>query len=367
MRNYRLGVLTFFAAISGCTSGPTVADHSLLTGTVCKETVKCISADTCMPPTVAIAVDGGTAPGICSRSCQTQADCPEDFDCVLSPLDASNRTCYKRSYDSADKGGFGMNCATVSAAPKSTDGCVAGAKSPCSTGFTCVSSAKCDNDAYCSRECKGDWECPYNYFCGTIDDKKVCLKRAKSCSPCAQDEDCGSGYLCSSTDHVCLQACGTQKDCPAQPNMNGTNFQTCKADGARKLCTPTSSPCHGPSPLKAKLMGDGTNTVCSVCRVGFPEDCGSGLSCFCHVTWAGSQTEACGPTSTGEAFCSKPCTVQYDADANGIVAKSDSCATEFGQGARCTIEKFTQGCSTGCKGSGYCSADYSTFTCYSAN
>lgn len=275
---------------------------------------------------------------VCTRSCTAQGDCPSGFACGLAAMGDTMATCYPAAMN-PDTGGFGTDCGAVSADPKGGAGC-SNAASPCAAGFACHARLKCDPEAYCTKSCAADTDCPPKFFCATLkDSSRLCLKR-EYCSDCATDDQCPNGWFCatdSTGGRFCAKPCAGDNDCPGPQNGNGY-FQKCLADkgGKGKACQPAPIPkgsgapnlCHGTSAIKGIAT---TGGVCAGCRPGVAGDCATGEFCFVDEF-------------TLEHLCTEPCTAS---------GKKDSCPA----GATCTLTA---------PGSGYCSADPlgSSITCY---
>jgi hypothetical protein len=274
---------------------------------------------------------------VCSRPCAVQGDCPAGFDCSLAdPADAAP-TWHAPTYDTTQPGGFGTDCATVAG------GCTMD-PSPCAAGFHCVG-AKCDADAICSAACATDADCPPALVCGTAGSgssaEQVCLARGH-CDPCLAGA-CAPGLACS-PDGTCLRPCAVDDDCPHAPPP-ASRYLTCTAG----LCTPAA--CDGGSPIAT-----GTDVVCSPCRDGHPEDCGTGLLCFRD-------------DFSREQFCTEGCTVTVTKDptTGALTSSNDTCPT----GSSCAYggPTFFDSECTGqpsCSLQGGCGADpaHTRVTCY---
>jgi hypothetical protein len=277
------------------------------------------------------------------------------FDCGLAkPADApwlhgAGATCYAVSY-STGAGTYGTDCSAGSADPTSGKACSMGA-SPCATGFSCLSTIECDPQAYCTKECAADTDCPPTMFCGTpsglgcmadsdcgpgysckdipggtgkrCQQPQKCMKRGY-CSNCATDDECPNGTVCAqlpSGERYCANTCTDTKtslDCP-QPiyddlgNQFSGVYATCKParPGSKvNVCAPVKGLCHGESAL-ARLAGK-LDTFCSPCRPGVASDCGDGI-CYTNPY-------------DRETFCTSGCTITYVIHPDYTVSASgDTC------------------------------------------
>jgi hypothetical protein len=313
--------------------------------------------------------DGDCVSSMCLRSkcttpCQSQSDCVLGFDCGVAAVGDPSATCYARTYDQTPpaKGGFGADCSVVSTDPRSPAApCDPKAQNPCAPGFACVSSRKCDPNAYCSAACKTDPDCPPTFYCATLGDKsQKCLKRSH-CIPCGADDQCSKDSVCATDvrgERFCAKRCSADTDCPQPPaDKLGSAFQICRPDP-----TPRATPlqvcidapnglCHGPS-VVAGVSGD--DNICSPCRIGFPDDCMSPLQCF--------QDEF-----TTELFCTTGCTVSvrfYGGDYRPILA-TDTCQA-ISTNLFCLHAPPPLSCGNSCKLQGICTADaaYNDSTCH---
>jgi hypothetical protein len=354
----------------GCTSAPAAVLKKI--GDVCAAAGDCGS--------------GICRHGKCTKECSSQGDCPVGTDCGLTDSGGPGAICYKSTFDTTNPGGFGADCSVVAADPMDGRACDPKAQSPCAGGFSCRSSLKCDPDAYCTKGCASEIDCPPTMFCGAdsgpdcMDDTDcrgdrtcmpvpggggaikvcqgplICLKRV-ACSSCATQDQCGGGLICAADAggaRFCGKPCNTADDCPKPANDNttmnpsGSPFETCVPAGAGlvgKVCAPTVGSCHGPSPLKA-LSGK-QDTFCSWCRVGMPSDCQEG---YCIEE-----------QFTKERFCTQRCTVHLTKSGNTYRVSSDPCAT----GTVCFVG-VPQTCGSACDATGVCGGDpsYADLTCY---
>jgi len=289
--------------------------------------------------------------GACTAECSAQRDCPFGFDCLQAAPEDSVPTCVPAAYEMPAEGGFGTEC------PLAAGGCTS-EPSPCAEGFECLASVKCDANAYCSRACSTDAECPPAFFCGAT---KVgagrqmrCLKRG-ACSPCVVDDQCPDGSLCDTGpdgSRHCAQICRLPADCAhALLDDNGVRyppFEVCGPEGsgrAVKTCNPVGGLCAGPSAVAGI---DGEGQVCSGCRPGL-SDCASGLGC-----WVGS---------SGERFCTRKCTVNLSRGGSGYQVSGDNCPAK----TFCFFGGQVPGnCGAACAVEGLCAGDptYSQATCH---
>ncbi len=308
------------------------------------------SADECETGTTVVA-------GRCTKYCAKQWDCPVGFDCGLATPSEAKASCYKAVYDNTIMGGFGTDCSTVSAEPGVGNPCSMAA-SPCAKGYGCHATVQCDPNAYCTRACKSDAECPPTMFCGQDDGSipaagadggvadggaatpGACWKRSE-CDDCGTDDQCPAELRCvadpAGRGH-CLKACKDDTDCP-QPQGGAGLFMACQPDpaGRGKFCQPGNKYCVGPSPLGA-IMGNGQ--VCSGCRTGASNDCAMGLHCIQDKF-------------STERFCTADCTATFS---NGKFS-ADTCP----MGSYCYATK-----KSGTSVSGYCVGDptHKSNTCY---
>ena len=337
--------------------------------------------------------------GKCTRPCANQGECPVGFDCGLQkPEDATvnglGATCYKPTYEMPPMmGGFGTDCSLVGADPNTGSACDPKATSPCATGFVCRATTHCDPNAYCTKACTADSDCPPFMFCGLETSKpncktdtdcpstmkcttapgtngkvnmcvgpQLCRKRAQ-CSGCGNDDQCPTGYVCAADangERFCGKMCTMDEHCPQPENdaplspVSGP-FMKCVASGTANpsmVCRPVAGTCHGPSALAplATVM----NTVCSACRPGLPSDCPDG---FCFQQ-----------NFSEEHFCTQPCTAHVVKNQDGsLTITKDSCP----MGATC----FARPVCANCDVKGLCAGDtnpgtpqsqstYYTLTCY---
>jgi len=298
--------------------------------------------------------------GVCSKECAGQLDCPRGFDCGLAHPGDAAATCYAATWPAPAEGGFGTGCAEVAG------GCT-GNPTPCAEGFECIATVKCDAEAYCSRACTDDHDCPPALFCGYTGPtneqgtRRVCTRRG-SCAPCAVDDQCGEQASCNpgpDGDWYCGHTCNGQNDCLRpykDPDSTGQTpqyppFEVCAPDTygrEQKICQPAAGHCSGKSVLAAVTA---TGGVCAPCRLGMPDDCAAGLRCLM--------------IPAGERFCTRACTVGLvrTSDGYGIADGSDSCPT----GTFCFFGGRDPGnCGAACSVDGICTGDptYRAPTCY---
>ena len=315
----------------------------------------------------------------CTELCAQQGDCPVGFDCVLQAADDATAksgpgpSCAKAAYTNPATGGFGADCALVAPDPKSGDACDPMAKTPCADGFTCHATLHCDPEAFCTKGCTADSDCPPTMFCGVPDATKACTAdadcdvlgqtckkvpggtamvcqgasqclRRTACSPCATDDQCPTGFACGTDingEKFCGQLCAKDENCPQPSNDSGavplsSAIETCVPafEGAAvTVCRPVVGTCHGKSAIAA--ITD-TNAVCAWCREGFPGDCASG---FCYVD-----------SFSKEHFCAQSCTAHIVRGAQAYTVTNDTCPS----GSYCFAG--TGGCAS-CDVKGYCAAD----------
>ncbi len=354
-----------------CASGTCAPFFSRATGAACVGDIEC-SGMLCRG-------------GRCTTVCSSQNDCPVAWTCALAHAGDPAPTCFPSTYEMVP-GGFGTDCSLVSQNPKipGTE-CVPTAANPCAFGFTCHSTVKCDVNAYCTKGCATDADCPPDMFCGvtaagpcmTDDDcygdlkclavsggsakicqaPLTCLKRAY-CSDCVVDDQCPANHVCAtdpSGGRFCGKLCGSDNDCPQPANVQdntgavypaGDAFEKClpsKPGSKKNVCRPAVGACHGPSAILKTA-----NDICSWCRGGVPTDCPNG---FCYAD-----------AFTTEHFCTTSCTVTATAQADGSYAPSgDTCPT----GTAC-LGNIPISCGRSCQVSGVCTAPtmYGYPTCY---
>lgn len=313
----------------------------------------------------------------CTSLCQSMTECPLGFDCGQASPGDLQATCYARTYDqtSVESGGFGADCSLASKDSKGAQ-CDPNATDPCAAGFYCLAKVKCDINAYCTKACGLDTDCPPSYYCGTLrgpacdsdedcpaqrptcSEEKLCIGKSciqrSYCIPCMIDEQCGTGSVCAalpSGERYCANVCTDQANCPHPPrNFDTTRsvgrpFALCTPDTTTRatavsVCAPRSGFCHGGS---AAAGVEGENTVCSWCRPGFPEDCGDGLGCFVD-------------DATGERLCTQNCTVNLQQSGRKWIATNDSCQA-ISPYLFCSFQNT--GCyeGTSCRMEGLCSGD----------
>ena len=223
-------------------SGPVEKD----TGDPCKSSAECTTqSDTCVQ-------------GYCSHPCASFAECSQKgLTCGLT--DKNELYCLPDLSDPA----IGTECAI----------------STCPSGFDCFSKGTGDPNAFCTKACAVDRDCPPQMTCRTYDGKKSCFPRVW-CGACSIDDQCTGGYnKCLTSDQgekFCSAKCDPDvvRSCP--PNS------TCTDLGNGDLyCLPASGSC----------TGDGS--YCSSCFSN--TDCTSqGSRCYYSIR---VQTN----------FCTKPC------------------------------------------------------------
>ena len=328
-----LGVAALLAG--SCTT--TVVSKKV--GDPCVADSECSSIDYCMS-------------GVCTHVCSGQLDCPVNFDCGLAKAGDTMPTCYKASWDQSLMGGFGTDCSSVAL------DCGAG-MNPCAAGFTCFATLKCDPDAYCTKSCTMDLDCPASMFCATLKDgSQTCLKRAY-CNDCAVDDQCPTSYVCvaaAAGGRYCAKSCATDADCPRP--LTGNYFERCLGSDRGAACQPApadsgtgpAAPCHGPSILPGIT---GMGGVCANCRPGVPTDCATGFSCFVD-------------DFTLERWCTEQCSISFvqNGTSYSIVKGCDCCPT----GSYCYFGAVPTTCGAGCSTMGLCTGDSSYTemepTCY---
>jgi len=210
----------------------------------------------------------------CTRTCSGPGDCSAGQDCATD--DGKRLFCRMPSYAKE----IGTSCAITGSCPDSGK---------------CVG-VKEWAEAYCTKECKADLDCPPAFFCREFSDKKKYCTRRGFCNRCLYDEMCGSDKKCikQGTESFCTRTCSKgSTECP--------RFADCKdGGGGRFVCMHKSGSC----------VGDGR--LCSACTT--KDDCAPQALCLTY-------------TYSKESFCGQDCT------------STGTCATGYKCGAISSTEK----------------------------
>jgi hypothetical protein len=260
--------------------------------------------------------------GMCTTTCQSNADCWEGTEC--RPLGtAAVMTCVTVRYRTGPVM-VGTSCGVDPTACDGVDpecdpkhGCDQTCSSDdecspayrCSSEFnTCLRQLFCyarqtdDVDAVCTQECTDDRDCPPKLYCETVasdtdPNRKICLRR-QFCAPCARDEECDLvGGVCG-TDNLGFGFCTA----PCTPAVDSSDpnyytcvqpFSECKDNGdGRTLCHHRYGAC----------VGDGS--LCSPCRSRADCDWASGAVCY-RSSWGQERfcTTVCDTTCPAGYAC----------------------------------------------------------------
>ncbi len=151
-------------------------------------------------------------------------------------------------------------------------------------GLACFSSGAADQDAFCSKECTANGECPEKMLCKARGEKKVC-QLAAFCDLCEDDEQCGAEGRCVEDEtgaKFCTYPCA--KD---DPNACGAgNFCNKVGLGLEDYF------CY---PMFGAFKGDGSH--CTPCQS--TDDCLKGHQCHENPY-------------TFERYCAKVCQTKMD-------------------------------------------------------
>jgi hypothetical protein len=171
--------------------------------------------------------------GSCVSACDTH------FDCAATGLCKAGPKPYCAPGAPAKNGQFYQHCSAGAAE------CDADA------GFLCASAGLGDIDAYCTKDCSGDGDCPSGFRCGTASATpcaNACGVQGKNTAGCAPVAEIGEGkrFECAMPlgviRHVCqlrsfCDPCDTDDDCL------GTPGQICAKDkSGEKICTQRCDP-----------------------------------------------------------------------------------------------------------------------------
>jgi len=217
----------------------------------------------------------------------------------------------------APGGGVGQYCATAY---------------ECSCfGLQCALKEKGDPNAFCTRTCESDDDCPTGNVCGEYESMAVCVP-GELCESCENSTQCGLNApscvndadgvgFCTKECNPGSPNCGPGNKC-FRPNFNNPNF----------YCGPITESC----------VGNGGN--CEPCRAN--EDCLEGNICYTSF-------------DTGERYCAVLC------------EKDENCPRDFrclktGKDQVCVWfsgEQFLATCTAGA--SGFCEYCDDHFQCES--
>lgn len=213
----------------------------------------------------------------CKKPCTGPTDCDSGDDCTSD--DGVRTFCNTPTYLEA----VGQSCAITEKCPDASMKCLGG---------------KDYAGAYCTAECRTDADCPAEFFCRELSDKKTYCYRRDFCAHCFFDAQCGPDSVC--VKGHCSYACTPGKtDCPRYAECKNVDGQdvcmhqsgSCVGDG--KLCTPciTKDDCQDKA-----LCLTFTYTQESFCS----EECGSStcpsnFDCVEISTSATEKTKQCAP------------------------------------------------------------------------
>ncbi|HEY3351985.1 MAG TPA: hypothetical protein VGQ83_01930 [Polyangia bacterium] len=288
MRSLLTGVSLAAVLLGGCNTTHTVyVDAGVPLGKACPNGDECYNGAVC-------------AEGECTLPCTAPGDCQAGYACRPLAERQNELTCVKVTYAATTT--VGKNCAI--------DDTV------CGEGEYCYKRIAADPDAYCSRDCTDDRDCPATTYCqfvvadegGTDDgcgrmEKKVCVKKNTFCAPCLFDSDCDlpGGGLCVADDHggkFCTTTCIPHSTNPWDPN--------------RSTCPQPHSDCVDRDGVNVCMhrygscVGDGS--LCAPCRTR--HDCAGTALCY-------------GNTYSKEKFCTAVC----GADSPCPTTQSFTCLT----------------------------------------
>lgn len=328
-------------------------------GALCQKNADCTNEtrpQVCaqMPP-----ADGAKAeaqPRICTRACKSRTECPVGYECVASAEQGFTgmKYCFpcRADYDcpagtycladaGADGGAAGKTCQAKNVAKEDFGkSCAVMEDAACNKakGFICHRELDSDPDAYCTKECKTDVECPADMFCGTPTEgnipsgtRKRCFLR-QLCASCRSDAECsGQGAVCVPDDRgrgYCTRTCNPASSSPCTALAAGRGFLECaevvkdpsKPDEVVNACVHRYGRCYG------------EGKVCDPCRQHMPEDCKkvSGRQCY--------QNER------GESFCLQvDCTSTEDCEENERLSVPATCRT-FGRNKICSSSASSLTC-----------------------
>ncbi len=238
--------------------------------------------------------------GACNRVCRAASECPAGLSCVDV---GEGPRCVEHSWPEGP-GTFAESCTFAD----------------CAGGYDCMTRTEDpgdDPEAYCSRGCLTDLDCPASMSCrrtrlwGDARTELRCVPRVY-CERCAYDGQCGSaGDLCVSNDpargqgRYCSRACD-----PERPVSSCPTDATCREAfecGADRSWVADCAHCSDPSTCGAPsagarhqcfedygaCAGNGAD-YCSPCFVD--DDCPMGGHCAYEPYFQNSFcTEPCGP------------------------------------------------------------------------
>lgn len=192
---------------------------------------------------------------LCRKACTKPEDCDSGDDCTSD--DGKRIFCSTPPYNKD----IGTTCAVTGTCTPTTMKCIGG---------------KDDALAYCTEECKTDVDCPTNFFCRELSDKKTYCTIRDFCGRCFHDSQCGAGGLCVKQGDAtyCSYGCTAgSTDCP--------RYAECKdVGGGTHACVHLAGTCVGDSKL------------CQPCIT--KEDCQTSALCLTY-------------TFSQESFCSQEC------------------------------------------------------------
>jgi MYXO-CTERM domain-containing protein len=153
--------------------------------------------------------------GYCSRGCSTDDDCGAGYHCRVME-DASANVCVR-----GDRGGAGQNCID---------------NLDCGEGLFC---AERGSDAWCTRFCASDADCPTAFSCVDVGGASLCAPDLGIVgSECVTEDDCISGLcqpLGASGASVCTRFCSIDSHC-------SSGFACVRSDdGVESVCIDTES------------------------------------------------------------------------------------------------------------------------------
>lgn len=140
--------------------------------------------------------------GFCYRACESAADCPDGFSCIM-------RVCTFDCQSDAECGAGGV-CNSVGLCEAST-----GEGIPvCTIDADCGDGRFCNADGACEQipvllGCQGDVDCPLGQYC---DDMHKCELFPGPGVECSIDDDCPGNYYCDALGE-CTQECRSSYQC----------------------------------------------------------------------------------------------------------------------------------------------------------
>jgi len=241
-------------------------------------------------------VEGACYEGACNRECRAAAECPADQSCVDV---GEGPRCIEHTWPEGE-GTFGASCSVVD----------------CADGYTCVRRTEDpgdDPEAFCSRSCLTDIDCPGSMSCrrthhpGESSTTLRCVER-DYCERCAYDSQCPAGDLCVSNDSArvegryCSRVCDPERPvstCPTDASCHEALW--CEADRSwvsdcshcsdEESCDNAESPRYQCFEDYGACYGNGSD-YCSPCFVD--DDCPSGGHCMYE-------------SYSANFFCTEPC------------------------------------------------------------